>query len=294
MPSPALPDQSSVLSTTGALNAFVSHGISPESVFNVTIWQSSLSETSTCSRIHLVAMSDRPDLYAITFPRLRDYAIRHNYSYTLFTGYPYPERAPAWGKIQLMKSEIERMLLASELKPGEAVNRGRADINCNNDDSHEHNTSDGRYVVWIDDDIFISNANMPLEWFMHLHQFGRQASMPSATASPDDSSTARPLVMAVRDPSPWFPCPVNTGLLIARAVPEAVELLQKIWDAAPLIAPNTLHGGFWEQDVVRLLWQSITHHFVVLNDRTLHSHPPTSGYGGRVTLQSTSLVNTRT
>jgi hypothetical protein len=93
-------------------------------------------------RIRIVSLSDREDLYGLTFPVMRRYCEQHGYVCELHTQVEDFGRAPQWNKLKLMERALEATSPAA-----------------------------AEYVLWLDDDILLTALDVPIEWFVYASGF---------------------------------------------------------------------------------------------------------------------------
>ncbi len=87
--------------------------------------------------------------------------------------------------------------------------------------------------VWFDDDILITDPEKPLESFItEGFRTGLHAFMIAADILPQT--------------------PMNTGIVFARNLPAAFELLKWVWDQCDKIGKR--HEPCWEQDAFNAIW----------------------------------------
>eukprot|EP01044_Picomonas_judraskeda_P031020 COSAG03_NODE_11398_length_594_cov_40.500722_1_plen_113_part_10 len=86
------------------------------------------------------SLSDRPQLSQPIFNVLKNYCNRHNYKCVLENKVLSTERAPAWSKIILLQREMK-------------------------------NNPHIETIVWIDDDILITNENIKFEEIINNYPF---------------------------------------------------------------------------------------------------------------------------
>lgn len=169
-------------------------------------------------RIKVISISDRPSLYTTTFQRMHDYCIRHNYILETHFTTLASERHISWSK-------IPALLAASAAR-------------------------DMDYVVWIDDDICITDVYRPLESFIISRQFAVSDACIMISAEP----TAEPIC--------------NCGMMICKVGPELDDFLGRIWREASM--EQWWHGN-WEQDVIAQLLKEEPHHAMIVPHRTIQS-----------------------
>jgi len=142
------------------------------------------------------SLSDRPNLSQILFEHLQSYCDKHDYKCVLENKSLCNERAPAWSKIILLQREMK-------------------------------NNPEVDYVVWVDDDILITNKNKKFEDFIYSNKDA------NIIVSED----------AIRS------YPMNTGIIICKNDNESMKYLQHIWQLCEKY-PNSKYGGLWEQDIM--------------------------------------------
>jgi len=150
----------------------------------------------TDKSILFCSLSDRPNLSQILFEHLQSYCDKHDYKCVLENKSLCTERAPAWSKIILLQREMK-------------------------------NNPEVDYVVWVDDDILITNKNKKFEDFIYSNKDA------NIIVSED----------AIRS------YPMNTGIIICKNDNESMKYLQHIWQLCEKY-PNSKHSGLWEQDIM--------------------------------------------
>jgi len=150
----------------------------------------------TDKSILFCSLSDRPNLSQILFEHLQSYCDKHDYKCVLENKSLCTERAPAWSKIILLQREMK-------------------------------NNPEVDYVVWVDDDILITNKNKKFEDFIYSNKDA------NIIVSED----------AIRSH------PMNTGIIICKNDNESMKYLQHIWQLCEKY-PNSKHSGLWEQDIM--------------------------------------------
>jgi hypothetical protein len=148
-------------------------------------------------KILFCSLSDRPQLSQILFEHLQSYCDKHDYKCVLENKSLCNDRAPAWSKIILLQREMK-------------------------------NNPDYDYVVWIDDDILITNKNKKFEDFIV-----------------DNTSNIIVSEDALKD------YPMNTGIIICKNDNQSLKYLQHIWNLCEQY-PNRKHSGLWEQDIMTM------------------------------------------
>ena len=86
------------------------------------------------------SLSDRPVFSTPMFQHLEEYCVKNNYKCVLEYKSLCDERAPAWSKIPLLQREMKK-------------------------------NQDIPYIVWIDDDIIITNKNVRFEDLIKPYDF---------------------------------------------------------------------------------------------------------------------------
>lgn len=169
-------------------------------------------------KIKIISISDRPDLYTTTFKRMHDYCIRHNYSFDSHLTTLASERHISWSKVQALRD-------ASVLH-------------------------DMDYLVWMDDDIYITDIYRPLESFIISHQF----------------TTSSAPIMISAEPNTEPIC--NCGIMICKVGPELELFLERVWKDASI---EQWWSGNWEQDVIVDILKKEPHHAMVVQHRIIQS-----------------------
>jgi hypothetical protein len=220
---------------------------------SVDVAGSTVQPPSRPPRIALLSASDRPSISRHTFPRMREWASRHAFSSaSLLTALPadaHEGRSPAWAKIRLLEAAAG------------ATGADACDV-----------------VVWLDDDIFVTDLDASLEVLAARFRFPLTRAEAPADAGPvvvDDS----PLLLLSSDAfgllsratGARIDMPVNTGAIVARCGARTASVFRLLWDAAPALHPRSLSQSQWEQDVFTLLHTGLRHLLRELPGRTLQS-----------------------
>lgn len=193
--------------TQEAVDAFCNeHGLSVYAVSNDGI-RSFAIRNDNKSKICVVSLSDRYELYSKTFPLFQRYAEKHGYDLKLFSESLDKERHPSWSKIPALKLALQE------------------------------NKYD--YVVWMDDDIVITNPEISLSYFIDKYNFRKSsASILVSSDMPNEPSTF-----------------MNCGIFFVKTASEAsIPLLNSAWsyaDACPLIK----HHLSWEQEAFNFIYR---------------------------------------
>ena len=157
-------------------------------------------------KICIVSLSDRPELSNYTFPLMKEYANKHNYSLVLHNKV-LCDRHPSWSKIPALKAEIKKY----------------------------------DYVVWMDDDILLTDLDKPLSFFIDTYGFRKSnASMMVSSDVQGEKSTL-----------------MNCGILFLK--PTAESLLDNVW----IIGENNkllLNGFSWEQEAFNFCYKFTNPH----------------------------------
>ena len=141
------------------------------------------------------SLSDRPELSKPIYEQLEHYCKKHNYKCVLENKSLCNERATAWSKIILLQREMKY-------------------------------NPDYDYIIWIDDDILITNLDKKFEDFIHKYDCDIFVS--------DDALKSYPM---------------NTGIIVCKNNKQTLKYLQHIWKLCEK-HPISKHGGLWEQDIM--------------------------------------------
>ena len=148
-------------------------------------------------KILFCSLSDRPILSKPIFEKLEDYCKIHNYKCVLENKSLCNERAPAWSKIILLQREMK-------------------------------NNPDYDYIIWIDDDILITNKEKKFEDFIEKYDSDIFVSADALSSHP-----------------------MNTGIIVCKNNGQTLKYLQYIWQLCEKY-PHLKNGGLWEQDVMTI------------------------------------------
>ncbi len=143
------------------------------------------------------SLSDRPELSEVHFKHLQQYCDKHNYKCVLENQRLNGTRHQSWSKILLLKREMENV-----------------------------RNKDIDYMIWIDDDILITDKNKKFENFI----------------DPNEN------VMVSEDAEKSYP--MNLGIMICKNNKETLNYLQYIWDICETEYPEHKFGPNWEQCVI--------------------------------------------
>lgn len=165
-------------------------------------------------KIVICSFSDRPSFSQNSWNILSDYCNKHGYEFVLRSSMPDTGRHQSWNKIILLKELSEK-----------------------------HDIS-----VWIDDDIVITNQEIPLEKYVRSFE---KSSAKIATQQDVEGGKE----------------PVNCGFMFVKK--GSGDLLQRIWDNGEgkeyMTEPN------WEQVSIAELMKTDSENFFIYPPRTLHS-----------------------
>jgi hypothetical protein len=182
------------------------HGLSVHAVTNDGIRSFAIQNTKKY-KICIVSVSDRSDLYSNTFLLMNRYAHKHGYATRLFTHVLEKDRHPSWSKIPALK------LIQKE---------GNYD-----------------YIVWMDDDIVITNPEIPLSHFIDTHNFRKSpASILVSADMPNEPSTH-----------------MNCGILFLKTSNDmSTKLLDFAWNYGEM-CPITKQNVSWEQEAFNFAYR---------------------------------------
>lgn len=153
---------------------------------------------------HLCSLSNRPQVSDLSWPTIKDYCERHGYTFTHRNTVINTDRHPSWSKIPFLQDLVSSTVVKDPTP----------------------------VVVWIDDDMMITNPVMSLDILL----------------APFLES---PHILAVQEDThgELFNC----GLIAIKCVPSASTLLQQIWDACDAYEKRR---GYWEQTTMQRLYQA--------------------------------------
>jgi FkbM family methyltransferase len=141
------------------------------------------------------SLSDRPELSQPMFNALQNYCNKWNYKCVLENKVLSTERAPSWSKI---------ILLQRAMKENPNIET----------------------IVWIDDDILITNENKQFEDLIKDYPFNN---------------------ILVSADVIWSP--INCGILVCKNNQETYDYLDTIWELCEQY-PEKKWNGLWEQDIM--------------------------------------------
>ena len=182
------------------------YGLTVHSVTNDGIRSFAIQNTKKY-KFCIVSLSDRPPLFTKTYPLMHKYAEKHGYELKIFTESFDKERHPTWSKIPALKFGLQ-------------------------DSSFD-------YVVWMDDDIVITNPEITLSSFVDKHNFRKsEACFLLSSDIPNEPSTF-----------------MNCGIMFVKGNnPKTLHLLNSAWaygDMCPLVRQNCGH----EQEALNFLYR---------------------------------------
>lgn len=146
--------------------------------------------------IAICSLSDRPDLCNISWKVLSDYCENHNYEFYISSKIIDKSRHPSWSKILLIDEVLNR----------------------------QHDM-----IVWIDDDIIITEPQISLEKLLADFIYSDKI---FCTSSDTNGQT------------------FNCGFMAVKNMPQTKELLIKIYRSCD----NDGYKGFWEQTTMQKLY----------------------------------------
>ena len=154
-------------------------------------------------KILFCSLSDRPILSKPIFEKLKEYCTYHNYKCVLEDKSLCEQRAPAWSKIILLQREMK-------------------------------NNPDYDYIVWIDDDILITDKFKKFEDFIDNYSCGCRSACGIFIS--EDALKSYPM---------------NTGIIVCKNNKQSLKYLHYIWQLCEKY-PQSKNGGLWEQDVMTI------------------------------------------
>ena len=154
--------------------------------------------TDKSPTIMFCSLSDRPILSAPIYDKLKEYCDYHNYKCVLEDKSLCNERAPAWSKIILLQREMK-------------------------------NNPDYDYIIWIDDDILITDKDKKFEEFIKKYSCGHD-------------------IFVSADAVKSYP--MNTGIIVCKNNKETLKYLEHIWELCEKYPQYKNGVCLWEQDVM--------------------------------------------
>ena len=146
------------------------------------------------------SLSDRPEFSEPMFHHLSNYCSKHNYKCVLEEESLDTSRYPAWSKIKLLQREMK-----------------------NNPKIHT--------IVWIDDDILITNQNLKFEDLIRDYTFEN--------------------ILMSEEIHP----PFNSGVMVCKNNQTTYDYLEHIWNLCEE-HPRYKQDGLWEQSIMGIDYQS--------------------------------------
>jgi hypothetical protein len=182
------------------------YGLSVYAVTNDGVRSFAIQNTKKY-KICIVSVSDRPPLFTKTYTLLNRYAERHGYTTRLHTEVLAKERHPSWSKIPALKLALQ-------------------------DSNYD-------YIVWMDDDIVITNPEIPLSHFIDKYNFRKsKATLLVSGDMPNEPSTF-----------------MNCGILYMKASSAGcMNLLDSAWAYGDL-CPLTQQNFSWEQEAFNFMYR---------------------------------------
>tara|TARA_R110000772_G_scaffold4096_6_gene14516 strand:- start:1230 stop:1871 length:642 start_codon:yes stop_codon:yes gene_type:complete len=141
------------------------------------------------------SLSDRPVLSEPMWRHLQEYCCKYNYKCILESKVLDQKRAPSWSKILLLQREMK-------------------------------NNPDVDVLVWVDDDIIITNKNIDFQELIKPYDFSH---------------------LLISEDVVWSP--FNCGILVVKNNQETYDYFTEIYNLGEQM-PEKLFGGLWEQDVM--------------------------------------------
>ena len=176
------------------------------------------------AKICVCSFSDRRELYDITYPRIEEYCKKHNYVFQKFHTHLVDTNThhPSWNKMFILKKILEAHVFD--------------------------------YVVWIDDDIYITDMEKPLMHFIDTYSF----------------STNQKLFLVCDDLDPRKVA-FNCGMMVVKAAPPTLQVLDTILNISQY--QPLLHKNFsWEQEAFGFFYRFMSSDpFQIIPHRTLQS-----------------------
>jgi hypothetical protein len=152
-------------------------------------------------KILFCSLSDRPEFSQPIYDKLKEYCSYHNYKCVLEDKVLDDSRASAWSKILLLQREMK-------------------------------NNEDYDYIIWIDDDILITDKNKKFEEFIEKYDCD---------------------IFVSADAHPSYP--MNTGIIVCKNKNETLKYLEHIWELCEKY-PHSKNAGLWEQDIMTIDYET--------------------------------------
>jgi hypothetical protein len=182
------------------------HGLTVHAVAKDGILSFAIQNTKKYS-ICIVSLSDRAALYSKTFQLMHSYAQKHGYALDLLTEVLVKDRHPSWSKIPAV---------------GRVIHKKQFD-----------------YVVWMDDDIVITNPEIPLSAFIDKYNFRKSnAQILVSSDMPNEPSTV-----------------MNCGIMVFKGKhTKTEEILDTTWNLGEM-NPVLKQNFSWEQEAFNFLYK---------------------------------------
>ena len=163
------------------------------------------------------SLSDRPELSAPMFEKLKEYCSYHNYKCVLEDKVLDDSRAPAWSKIILLQREMK-------------------------------SNGDYDYIIWIDDDILITDKNKKFEEFIEKYDCDIFVS--------EDALKSYPM---------------NTGIIVCKNNKETLKYLEHIWELCEKYPQYKTGVCLCEQDVMTIDYETNKKNIRTIPYKTIQS-----------------------
>ena len=171
----------------------------------------------------ICSLSDRPSLSNITFKRIQEYCSIHEYETCFVHKSLDTTRHIAWSKILLLYALL-------------------------------HNYPNEKMVIWMDDDMYITDLKKPIEDFI-----------------PKFSN-----LLISEDPDVYTT--LNTGIILIKNNKESLYFLEMIYNLGNVFI-STKQNANWEQEIFNLVYDKVTQQYItkceygVLQNFYSNSHP---------------------
>ena len=149
--------------------------------------------TTNSPRVLFCSLSNRPEFSEKIYQSNREYFNRYNIDFIIENKVLCDKRCPAWSKILLLQRELEK---------------------------------DYDYVVWIDDDILITNHKIDFKVIINMYDFDNI------------------LIDNNGGTNTWK---LNSGIFVCKNNVDTKEFLKHIWSTA---GKYHYHNGVWENDTM--------------------------------------------
>lgn len=161
------------------------------------------------------SLSDRPVFSTPMFQHLEEYCVKNNYKCVLEYKSLCDDRAPAWSKILLLQRVMK-------------------------------NNPDIPYIVWVDDDIIITNKNVRFEDLIKPYDFKN--------------------ILLSEEIYP----PFNTGMIVCKNNDETFKYLTHIWNLCEKY-PQYKKRANWEQEIFQRDYQTNKKHITTIPYRIIQT-----------------------